>query len=410
MDNFCILLCKFGDDTVPLKCSKDGTYADLVSKICSNWSSVNVDNVVIYYAIPGHPRVTLRNQDELEMMYSLASDFGLKIIQVCVDRKNVTASTSDIVVVKDNLTVDMQPVLFDNNPLSDIVRGDVSDDHIRNQASSSKRARLLSPPNSSDDCDDVSNHVSRSSEKALLSSRWSFEITDVGQCFPGGAVEFRSALSRYSTALGFGYDYMKNTREQIIAVCKGKVVHGCNWYISASISNVTKYFYIRKLVKEHSCDLLQPKSYTKRLDCNKIGELVVDHLRANPKLTAHEAMIYLSDNYGLHVSYKKAWSGLEKAKSMAFGSPGDSFDTLRWYVPAALDANPGSRITLQCKEKRFWRIFLSFHASIVGFRSCRPVLFLNCTFTKGVYEGAVLCATAKDADRGKFHQCSFTFQ
>lgn len=64
--------------------NKDGDFSGLVSKICSNWTCTNVDNVSISYVIPGNSKVSLRNKYELEMIFSLVSDFDIRSIELCI--------------------------------------------------------------------------------------------------------------------------------------------------------------------------------------------------------------------------------------------------------------------------------------------------------------------------------------
>ncbi|XP_028091988.1 uncharacterized protein LOC114292280 [Camellia sinensis] len=82
-----------------------------------------------------------------------------------------------------------------------------------------------------------------------------------------------------------------------------------------------------------------------------------------------------------------------------------SFDQLRWYSNVVMEYNPGSYINLDFDEhntRRFNRHFISFKASIDGFKHCRPLLFLDGTFLKGRFKGNLLAATAKDGNEGLF--------
>ncbi|CAL8162558.1 unnamed protein product [Prunus armeniaca] len=60
-----------------------------------------------------------------------------------------------------------------------------------------------------------------------------------------------------------------------------------------------------------------------------------------------------------------------------------------------------------CKEcdansSRFERLFISYHASIEGFKFCRPFLCLDGTFVKNKYKGHMLAATGKNGNQGFF--------
>ncbi|KAL7181231.1 hypothetical protein ACSBR1_040162 [Camellia fascicularis] len=95
---------------------------------------------------------------------------------------------------------------------------------------------------------------------------------------------------------------------------------------------------------------------------------------------------------------------VEKARGELFGAHSVSFDQLRWYREAVMQYNPGSYVDIDYDEHnyRFRRFFISFKASIDGFRHCRPLLFLDGTFFKGRFKGFLLAATGKDGNQGLF--------
>ncbi|KAK9902428.1 hypothetical protein M0R45_001667 [Rubus argutus] len=46
--------------------------------------------------------------------------------------------------------------------------------------------------------------------------------------------------------------------------------------------------------------------------------------------------------------------------------------------------------------------FNSDYVEIMGFGSCRPILFIDATFVKNKYKGQLIGATAKDANQGLY--------
>ena len=107
-------------------------------------------------------------------------------------------------------------------------------------------------------------------------------------------------------------------------------------------------------------------------------------------------------NYGLTITYRRAWLGVERARGNVFGNYGLSYNNLRWYVDACKDANPGSCIEMEFNpvSRNFLRLFVAFHACIQGFNFCRPDLFIDATFLKGKYRGSMLAVSAKDSNEG----------
>lgn len=97
------------------------------------------------------------------------------------------------------------------------------------------------------------------------------------------------------------------------------------------------------------------------------------------------------------------------AKVQVHGDEESSYTQLVWYVDALMKTNKGSHCLLECDESssRFKRLFISYHASIEGFKFCRPFLCLDGTHIKNKYKGHMLAATGKNGNQGRnfFHTC-----
>ncbi|XP_028066180.1 uncharacterized protein LOC114269109 [Camellia sinensis] len=144
-----------------------------------------------------------------------------------------------------------------------------------------------------------------------------------------------------------------------------------------------------------------------RMSSDLVTDLIVEGVHDNPLTRPDHVVWDFKLGYGLRVSYRQAWLGLEKAKCEIFGDYLMSFDQLRWYVDVAKSCNLGSYIKFKCNDdtKRFKRLFVSFHGSISGFDYCRSLLFLDGTFLKGRFRGNLLAATGKDGNQGFFPVC-----
>ncbi|KAL7168719.1 hypothetical protein ACSBR2_039045 [Camellia fascicularis] len=198
-------------------------------------------------------------------------------------------------------------------------------------------------------------------ERTLLSCGWVNGITHVGQKFIGGAKDFQTALCKYAIEIGFEFVYMKNEKCRVTAVCSMRESKGC------------------------LC-------------------LIVNEVHGNPQTRPIDVVRQFTDQYGLTITYNHAWLGVEKARTTTFGDFSMSYDEIRWYMDIVMSTNPGSYLQLDYNHQsgRFKRFFVTFNASIQGFRHCHPLLFIDRTFLKGKYKGALLTATAKDGDQGFF--------
>ncbi|KAL7255577.1 hypothetical protein ACSBR1_009670 [Camellia fascicularis] len=60
-----------------------------------------------------------------------------------------------------------------------------------------------------------------------------------------------------------------------------------------------------------------------------------------------EVILDLKEDYGLDITYRVVWLGVEKARGELFGAYSVSFNQLRWYNNAVIEHNLGSYINLE---------------------------------------------------------------
>ncbi|KAL7217506.1 hypothetical protein ACSBR2_010872 [Camellia fascicularis] len=226
----------------------------------------------------------------------------------------------------------------------------------------------------------------------------------VGQRFAQGVVEFRDALSKCSIHSGFNFDFVKNDKDRVTVHCKRRADLGCLWSVHARVENYSKAFVIKQFDDAHTCgSSFRTIKHTRMTSC-MIGGLISSDIRDKALTSVSEVVCDFKDYYGIEVSYRRAWMGVEKARGLVFCDYSSSFDDLRWYVDAANVYNPVSvfymEFDIDSKGRHFKCLFFAFEACIHGFKYCRPVLMLDGTFLKGRYEGCLLAAMAKDGNQG----------
>ncbi|KAL7176792.1 hypothetical protein ACSBR2_030190 [Camellia fascicularis] len=219
--------------------------------------------------------------------------------------------------------------------------------------------------------------------KVFLSAQWVHGITHGGQSFEGGANEFRSILLKYAVECGFRFKFLKNDSVRITAVCMMRESKNC---------------------MEHSCGVAVWTAKNPRAGSELVSDVIFERVRDRPLTRPTDVVYELKKDYGLEISYRIAWLGVEKVRGEMFGAHSISFDQLRWYSNAVMVNNPGSYINIDYDEQnhQFERFFISFKACIDGFNHCRPLLFLDGTFLKGKFKGNLLAASAKDGNQGLF--------
>ncbi|KAG5521456.1 hypothetical protein RHGRI_033874 [Rhododendron griersonianum] len=368
-ENSVILMCKCGSRTVPIKCCRSFTsYMDLVDKLCFKFSGFRFDSVRLFYNLRDYDGCVLENDDDLEVMFSLAGCYGVEVIDVTVVNSSGSSGCfgSDTVAIgvdrseSSCLTIDVGSdglgggssgsygSIFTSSKgkgsgvscLGDVVASGSSDGLCTDVGScSSSKGKGLGVIRSEWRLDvekerDLLPTFCQHQDRALLSDGWRHYIKEVNQKFEGGAVEFRDKLAKFAIFYGFEYSFAKNETDRVTAFCKDA---DCKWRVHA------------------------------RLD-------------------------------------KK---GVEKGRSEAFGDYDASFDELRWYREAVKNSDPESvfEIEVDTETNRFKRLFVAFSACIYGFKHLRPLLFVDGTFLKGNFKGSLLSASAKDGDKGLFPLC-----
>ncbi|XP_028056952.1 uncharacterized protein LOC114260951 [Camellia sinensis] len=254
---------------------------------------------------------------------------------------------------------------------------------------------------------DMLSSFCRHKKKVLLSAGWAVSITYVGHKFEGGIVEFRNALLKFSIECGFEFIFVKNDKLRVTAQCLFREAKGCMWNVHGKVENANRFFYIRKLKNVHTFGVEVRTMNHSRMSSDLVADLIVEGVRDNPLTRLVHVVQDFKLRYGLRVSYRQAWLGVEKAKGEIFGDYLMSFDQLRWYVDVAKSCNPESYIEFECDDdtKRFKRLFVAFHGSISGFDYCRPLLFLDGTFLKERFRRNLLVAIGKYGNQGFYPVC-----
>ncbi|XP_028061188.1 uncharacterized protein LOC114264688 [Camellia sinensis] len=105
------------------------------------------------------------------------------------------------------------------------------------------------------------------------------------------------------------------------------------------------------------------------MSLNLVTSIIVNEVRVNPQTHPIDVVCQFTDQYGLTIMYNHVWLGVEKDRTTTFGD----FDEIRWYMDIVMSTN-------------------------LGFRHCRPLLFIDGPFLKGT----LLTVTTKDGDQGFF--------
>ncbi|KAK9284049.1 hypothetical protein L1049_012309 [Liquidambar formosana] len=360
-----LLLCKFRVSTAIFCASSTSRFRDVIEFACGNWDSLNSETISFTYELPGNALCMLRSDYDLNTLISFACSVGLEHVNVSV---------------------------YDGPFIP----------QIEDDASSQENHMMIDSSSGHQDGVDMLSKYCHHEPKILLTASWAQAIRDVGQPFEGGVGQFRRALKMYSMEVGFEYDFVKNTKERVIATCRRRATNNCMWRVNATLQKINGYFYIRSLNNIHTCGAAIRTTKNSRMSSELVASLIRDKVRDKPLTRPTDIVYDFKESYGLDITYHHAWWGVDRAKNELFGHQSLLYDLLRWYKEETERTNPGSIIEIDydINTGRFKRVFVSFYACIYGFWYCRPMLFLDGTFLKGRYKGNLLAATAKDGDQG----------
>ncbi|XP_058103546.1 uncharacterized protein LOC131247121 [Magnolia sinica] len=207
---------------------------------------------------------------------------------------------------------------------------------------------------------------------------------------------FHKALREYAKRSNFEYKRTRSGSGRYQAKC---IKDNCSWRIHAWKLPDKPTFKIKSLKGDHTCNVVNESTMsntrTHRQASRKwIADLVKDRLQKKLCCTPKDIVDEISREYGIKVSYDKAWRGKElavKARNL--------ITTLMEICEEIQRTNPGSTAKLCRSSDNSLRLFVAYKAAIHGFKqACRPVLRLDYLKIEGKCRGVWLFAMAIDAE------------
>ncbi|XP_060178082.1 uncharacterized protein LOC132608015 [Lycium barbarum] len=170
----------------------------------------------------------------------------------------------------------------------------------------------------------------------------------------------------------------------------------CHWKFRASSIANSEMFRVRSFHDEHTCPL-KDKVYSQRQATSwLIGASVVKPKIANHKrkYTPDDIVDDVKNEYGVDVSYMTAWRAREKAMNELRGEPIESYKKLPGYVYILDKTYPGSHVRMhKSQQNEFLYLFIALKAFIKGFECCRPIVVVDGSHLKTIYNGTFVSAS-----------------
>lgn len=160
--------------------------------------------------------------------------------------------------------------------------------------------------------------------------------------------ELQLKLHKYAMSQNFEFKVEKSTKDLWYVRCMGE---NCTWRLRAVRGKFSEMFEVRKFVHEHTCSIVMRHQDNRQATSWVIGECIKskfqdhhhDHL---PKKIIED----MQTNYGINMSYHKAWRSREKALMSVRGTPEESYTKLPSYLYMLEVKNPGTVTHIETDE------------------------------------------------------------
>uniref|UniRef100_A0A1J3IG44 SWIM-type domain-containing protein n=1 Tax=Noccaea caerulescens TaxID=107243 RepID=A0A1J3IG44_NOCCA len=377
-----------GGDAFAIGIDQNTSMSDFKSELAENFG-FDLETMSLKYFLPGNKKtlITISKDKDFIRMVNFSADAGTVEIFAIPDEagpktvSNMPASRSSRTT--EEVVVPVIAAAGDDVAMPD---EDIIDDF---------QIDLAMPDESPLPC----NFLMVEQKHHTAIQQWENVITGVDQRF-NSFIEFRDALHKFSVAHGFAYKYKKNDSHRVSVKCKAQ---GCPWRITASRLSTTQLICIKKMNPRHTCEraVIKPGYRATR---GWVRTILKEKLKAFPDYKPKDIAEDIKKEYGIQLNYSQAWRAKEVAREQLQGSYKEAYSQLPLICEKIRETNPGSIATFMTKEdSSFHRLFVSFYASISGFKQgSRPLLFLDNAVLNSKYQGVMLIATAPDAEDGVF--------
>ena len=212
--------------------------------------------------------------------------------------------------------------------------------------------------------------------------------------------ELRQVVARFAINNNMEWMVKKSGTDLLYVTCKEP---NCKWRLRGKKKMHSENFEVTVFHNEHTCNLNARQSDHRQAAPWVVGHLIKGkYTQDGTKYKAKDIQRDMFHDYGIQMSYLKAWRCREKALEYTRGTPEFSYMKLPAYLYMLQQKNPGTITDLYVEDERFKYCFVSLGACRKGFTFCRPVISIDGTFLKTKYGGIMLVAVAYDANNQLF--------
>ncbi|CAA6662943.1 unnamed protein product [Spirodela intermedia] len=168
--------------------------------------------------------------------------------------------------------------------------------------------------------------TSATSSRGIMMFLRDSESLSVGQEYED-VQTFRNALTSVAIAANFELHMIRSDQRRVTARCAGE---GCRWRVHASKLPQVNTFRVRTLMPDHTCVRSENVGH-RQATAKWIANCIRDRLRENRNYKPREILNDIHREYGVVVTYKRAFLGREKAleelKSELVGDASEAEDS-----------------------------------------------------------------------------------
>ena len=211
----------------------------------------------------------------------------------------------------------------------------------------------------------------------------------------------KTALSLYAIKNNFQYKVHKSCMRELHLLCTDP---SCKWSLRASRITKTDVFQIRRYYHIHTCSLNYHMGDHHQASSNLVADVIKGKfLNIKTIYTPGDIRKDMMDNYGVSMSYDKAYRSREKALEMIRGKPDESYAKLPKYLHMIKVTNPGSVTDFVTNsDGNFKYMYMALAASIQGWIHCKPIVVVDGTYLTSTHKGTLITACTMDANEQIF--------
>ncbi|XP_019254886.1 PREDICTED: uncharacterized protein LOC109233461 [Nicotiana attenuata] len=204
-----------------------------------------------------------------------------------------------------------------------------------------------------------------------------------------------NVMKHYAIQKKFQFRVERSSSSSYCLVC---LDDNCSWTLRSSSLNNSKLFKVRKFNDVHTCSIEEILSKQRHATSEIVGGMIRNkYANAESEYTPADIMRDIKKDYGVDLTYMKAWRAKQKALEILRGNPSKSYGKLPSYLYMLMHTNPGSVVKLHKSEGgSFLYAFVSLDASIKGWEYCKPIVVINGSFLSAG-RGTLITAYTQDA-------------